>query len=67
MENKYMGNKCKYCNPDNATCEYFKDPLDNSWFQDIETSEWDEYDDGYIHEKIYGVKYCQYCGRRLDG
>lgn len=35
------------------------DPLDNQYYLDIETSEWDEYDDG--------INYCPWCGRKLNG
>ena len=56
---------CKYCDIDSDDCEYFIDPLDGVWYQDIETGEWDRHD-GYVHQRNYGVKYCQYCGRKFD-
>lgn len=56
--------KCNYCDINSDDCEYFQDFADE-WYQDIETQEWDNYDDDYIHIKNYGVRYCQYCGREL--
>lgn len=61
-----MKDKCKYCNSDSGYCEYWKDSLDSEWYHDIETGEWDEYDDGFVHQRNYGVRYCEYCGRKLD-
>lgn len=40
------------------------DPLTNEYYLDIETSEWDEYDDGFIHQREY-ISYCPWCGRKL--
>lgn len=57
--------KCRYCNCESDECEYFQDLYDSQWYQDVETGEWDPYDDGYVHMKIFGVEYCQYCGRKL--
>ena len=30
----------------------------------VHTSEWDEYDDGFVHQREY-IMYCHYCGRKL--
>ena len=30
----------------------------------VHTSEWDEYDDGFVHQKKY-IAYCPWCGRKL--
>ena len=39
-----MCNRCDYDSPDN---QIYVDPLTNEYYLDIETSEWDEYDDGF--------------------
>lgn len=58
-------NECIYCDIDSGYCEYFVDPLDGTWYQKIETGEWDNYNDDFVTERIYGVKYCTWCGRKL--
>lgn len=63
LERKIL-NSCEYCDDNSTQCEYFRDS-DGRWFQDIETGEWSDYDDGYVHQYNYGVRYCAYCGRRL--
>lgn len=55
---------CKYCDYDSDECCVFVDSLDKQYYLDIETSEWDQYDDGYVHCKEY-INYCPYCGRKL--
>ena len=49
-----MCNRCDYDSPDNRI---YVDPLTNEYYLDIETSEWDEYDDGFVHQKEY-ILYC---------
>lgn len=56
---------CKYCDDDSYECCVFIDPLDNQWYMDIETSEWDYYDDGFVHQREY-INYCPWCGRKLN-
>lgn len=56
---------CKYCDDDSYECCVFIDPLDNQWYMDIETSEWDYYDDGFVHHREY-INYCPWCGRKLN-
>lgn len=56
---------CKYCDYESNDCEIFQDPLDNSWYLDHETGEWDDYNDGFVYDKIY-INYCPYCGRDLE-
>ena len=56
-----MCNRCNYDSPDN---QIYVDPLTNEYYLDIETSEWDEYDDGFVHQKEY-IAYCPWCGRKL--
>lgn len=60
---KCMCNRCDYDSPDN---QIYVDPLTNEYYLDIETSEWDEYDDGFVHQREY-IAYCPYCGRKLGG
>ena len=52
---------CKYCDYESNDCEIFQDPLDNSWYLNHETGEWDNYNDGFVYDKIY-INYCPYCG-----
>ena len=56
-----MCNRCDYDSPYN---QIYVDPLTNEYYLDIETSEWDEYDDGFVHQKIY-ILHCPWCGRKL--
>lgn len=56
---------CDYCNPESDKCCIWKDSLTNDPYLDIETSEWDGYDDGFVHQREY-ISYCPYCGRKLD-
>lgn len=55
---------CRYCDYDSENNRIFIDPLDGEYYFDIETSEWDEYDDGYVHQREY-IDYCPWCGRKL--
>lgn len=57
---------CKYCDYTSDECCIFVDPLDKNYYLDIETSEWDEYDDDFVHQKEY-IDYCLWCGRKLKG
>ena len=56
-----MCNRCDYDSPAN---QIYVDPLTNEYCLDIETAEWDEYDDGFVHQKEY-ISYCPWCGRKL--
>ena len=58
-----MCNRCNYDSPDNRI---YVESLTNEYYLDIETSELDEYDDGFVHQKEY-IAYCPYCGRELGG
>ena len=55
---------CKYCDYNSVYNEIYYDPMSDDYYLDIETSEWDNYDDDYIHQKIY-INYCPWCGREL--
>lgn len=57
---------CKYCDYDSIECCIFVDSLDGKYYLDIETCEWDAYDDGFVHQKEY-IDYCPWCGRKLKG
>lgn len=56
---------CKFCNNNSDYCCIFIDPLDNQYYLDVETSTWDEYNDGFIHQREY-INYCPYCGKKLN-
>ena len=56
---------CEFCDYDSVCNEIYQDGLTGDYYLDIETFEWDEYDDDYIHQRLY-INYCPYCGRRLD-
>ncbi len=57
-----MCNKCDYDSPDN---QVFFEPLTGEWYLDIETSEWDDYIDGFVTQREY-INYCPWCGRKLE-
>jgi hypothetical protein len=56
---------CEFCNYDSVCNEIYQDPLDGRYYLDIQTFEWDSYDNDYVHQRLY-INYCPYCGRRLD-
>lgn len=56
---------CKYCNPESNECEIFFEPLTHEYFLDIQTSEWDAYNDDWVYQKEY-ISYCPWCGRDLE-
>lgn len=55
---------CNNCDINSNECCICIDPLSNDYYLDIETSEWDEYDDEFIHQREY-INYCPWCGRKL--
>lgn len=55
---------CRYCDYNSEDNRIFIDTLDGEYYLDIETSEWDEYDDGYVHQREY-IDYCPWCRRKL--
>ena len=57
---------CNYCEKNSPECCIYFDPFYNEYYLDIETSEWDEYDDGFVHQTEY-INYCPWCGRKLNG
>ena len=56
-----MCNRCDYDSPDN---KIYIDLLTNEYYLNIETYEWDEYNDDFVHQREY-IAYCPYCGRKL--
>lgn len=57
-----MCNKCNYNSADNRI---YIDCLTNEYYLDIETSQWDDYNDDFIHQREY-IAYCPWCGRKLN-
>lgn len=55
---------CNYCEENSPECCIYFDSLYNKYYLDIETSEWDYYDDGFVHLREY-INYCPWCGRNL--
>lgn len=56
---------CKYCDSASNECEILFEPLTKEYFLDIQTSEWDAYNDDWVHQKKY-ISYCPWCGRDLE-
>lgn len=56
---------CKYCDSASNECEIFFEPLTHEYFLDIQTSEWDTYNDDWVYQKEY-ISYCPWCGRDLE-
>lgn len=57
---------CKFCNYNSEYNEIYKEPLTDEWYLEVQTSEWDSYNDDYFYERVYGINYCPYCGRKLN-
>lgn len=55
---------CEKCDPKSDECVIFLDPLDKEFYLDVETFEWDKWEDDWVHCREY-VSYCPYCGRKL--
>ena len=56
---------CEYCDPNSDTCCIYDDSLTGDFYLDIQTYEWDSYDDDFVHQIEY-ISYCPYCGRKLQ-
>ena len=54
---------CKYCDYNSGDCIIFQDMI-GDWYLDHQTGEWDNYEDDFIHDRIY-INYCPFCGERL--
>lgn len=57
---------CNNCDINSNECCIYINPLSNDYYLDIEISERDGYDYGYIHHRVY-INYCPWCGRKLNG
>ena len=55
---------CKFCDPESNDCEIFTDPLDNQVYLYHRTSEWDDYNDDFVYDRIY-ISYCPWCGKKV--
>lgn len=55
---------CEYCDGQSEECCVWTDTLDGTSYLDIVTSQWDKYDDDFVHHKEY-ISFCPFCGRRL--
>lgn len=60
----FMKNKCEYCDDNSYNCLVFYEQPTDEWYLDVQTEEWDSYDDDFIHQRVY-IRYCPYCGRSL--
>ncbi len=56
---------CEYCDGNSNDCRIWFDELEKLYYLDIETSEWNDYDDNYFHQREY-IGYCPFCGRKLS-
>lgn len=56
---------CELCNDESSSYEVFYNDILGEYYLDVETMQWDDYDDGFLHIKI-NISYCPYCGRKLD-
>ena len=56
---------CKYCDYNSPDNRIYIDSLTNKYYLDIEISELDEYDDGFVYQREY-ISYCPWCGRKLE-
>lgn len=56
---------CKYCDSASNECEVCFEPLTQEYFLNIQTSEWDTYNDDWVYQKEY-ISYCPWCGRDLE-
>lgn len=59
-----MSKLCTRCNPESYENRIYLDDKTSKWYLDIETSEWDEYNDEFVHQREY-ITHCPWCGRKL--
>lgn len=59
-----MKNNCEYCDTNSDHCLVFYEQPTDEWYLDVQTEEWDSYDDDFVHQRVY-INYCPYCGRSL--
>ena len=58
---------CKYCDSKSKLCEIWVDGLDLEPYLEVNTGEYDKVGDDWIYVRVYGIRYCPYCGRKLEG
>lgn len=54
---------CNSCDQDTEHCRIYQDD-DNDFYLEIQTFEWDSYNDDWFYERIY-ITHCPWCGRKL--
>ena len=57
---------CNCCNPNSPDNRIYLDSVMNEYYLNIETYEWDEYEDEFVHHREY-INNCPWCGRFLKG
>jgi len=55
---------CIYCDCESEDNMIYQDNLTGEWYLELQTGEWDSYDDDWIYLREY-ISYCPYCGREL--
>lgn len=55
---------CDRCDPHLYDSDILYDYDSKSWYLDIETGEWNTYNDDFIHQRVW-INYCPWCGRKL--
>ena len=56
---------CPYCDYNSDYNMIFKNPMTNEWYLRVQGSTWDDYNDDWVWENVYDIKYCPFCGRNL--
>ena len=57
---------CPYCDYNSYENMIFKEPLTNEWYLRVMGTGWDYYNDDWVYENVYDIKYCPFCGRDLN-
>lgn len=55
---------CQSCDPNSGYTRIFFNEHRQEYYLDIETSEWDNYNDEFFHI-TEAISYCPWCGRKL--
>lgn len=55
---------CKYCDGESNENRIWLDAISGDYYLELETSNWDNYEDGFEVIKEF-INYCPYCGQRL--
>ncbi len=64
-DNESQSKKCEYCDSKSDKCKVFKNLISQEYYLDIETFQWEDEIDDYMHV-TETVLYCPYCGRKLN-